>query len=64
MYYYRLNQVDIDGKSKIYGPIAIQGISEKRVVKYINLAGQEVPASTTGILFEIYEDGTSKKIIR
>jgi len=64
MYYYRLNQVDIDGKSKIYGPIAIQGISEKRVIKYINLAGQEVPPSTTGILFEIYEDGTSKKIIR
>jgi hypothetical protein len=64
LYYYRLNQFDIDGKSKMYGPIVIQGTSTKRVVKYINLAGQEVPPTTTGIIFEVYEDGTSKRILR
>jgi hypothetical protein len=65
VYYYRLNQVDIDGKSKMYGPIVVyNNITIKRVVKYINLAGQEVPETTTGVVFEIYEDGTSKKIIR
>lgn len=64
LYYYRLNQFDIDGKSKMYGPIVIQGTSTKRVVKYINLAGQEVPPSTTGVIFEVYEDGTSKRILR
>jgi hypothetical protein len=64
MYYYRLQQYDIDGKTKTYGPVAVPGLAVKRVVKYVNLLGQEVPASTTGILFEIYEDGSSKKIIR
>jgi hypothetical protein len=42
----------------------IYGIAEKRVVKLINLLGQEVPAGTTGVLFEVYEDGTLKKILR
>ena len=64
LYYYRLIQYDVDGKSETYGPIVIYGIAEKRVVKLINLLGQEVPAGTTGTLFEIYEDGTRKKIIR
>lgn len=64
LYYYRLQQYDIDGKSKTYGPIAVAGMASKRVVKYVNLMGQEVPASSTGLLFEVYEDGTSKKIIR
>jgi hypothetical protein len=64
LYYYRLIQHDIDGKSKTYGPIVIYGIAEKRVVKLINLLGQEVPAGTTGVLFEVYEDGTLKKILR
>lgn len=64
LYYYRLIQVDIDGKYKTYGPIVVYGVPVKQVIKYVNLLGQEVPASTTGVLFEIYEDGTSKKIIR
>jgi hypothetical protein len=64
LYYYHLIQYDMDGKSKTYGPIVIYGIAEKRVVKLINLLGQEVPAGTTGVLFEVYEDGTLKKILR
>jgi len=62
--YYRLNQVDIDGESKIYGPIAIQGVPTKRVVKYINTLNQEVGPEYKGVVIEIYEDGTSKKTIR
>ena len=63
--YYRLVQVDIDGQFKIYGPIAINNTeSIKKVVKIVNALGQEVDETTTGVLFEIYEDGTSKKIIR
>jgi hypothetical protein len=64
LYYYQLIQHDIDGQYETYGPIAIYGVPTKRVVKYINMLGQEVPASATGTLFEIYEDGTRKKIIR
>ena len=63
--YYRLVQVDIDGQFKIYGPISINNTeSVKKIVKIVNALGQEVDETTTGVLFEVYEDGTSKKIIR
>jgi hypothetical protein len=64
--YYRLQQFDIDGQFKTYGPISITKASkEKKIVKYINLMGQEVnPDNTTGLILEIYDDGTMKKMIR
>lgn len=64
--YYRLKQVDIDGKVEIYGPIVIHRNQDfKRVVKYINLAGQEVnPSTTKGVIIEIYDDGTMRKMIK
>lgn len=64
--YYRLQQFDIDGKSKTYGPILVtKTITEKKIVKYINLMGQEVnPENTTGVVIEIYDDGTMRKMIR
>ena len=65
IHYYRLVQYDIDGKFKIYGLIAIDNSNGfKRVVKYINLLGQEIGPEYKGIVFEIYEDGSSKKTIR
>ena len=64
IHYYRLVQYDIDGKFKIYGPIALDNSNGKQVVKYINLAGQEVTPEYKGVVFEIYNDGTSKKTIR
>jgi len=63
--YYRLLQYDIDGQYKIYGPILIEGFfSSKKIIKYINLAGQEVNETYKGVVFEVYEDGTMRKIIR
>jgi len=63
--YYRITQVDLDGQFKIYGPIAINNTeSIRRIVKVVNVLGQEVDETATGVLFEVYEDGTSKKIIR
>ncbi len=64
--YYRLQQFDIDGKFKTYGPILVtKTITDKKIVKYINLLGQEInPDTTKGIIIEIYDDGTMKKIIR
>lgn len=62
--YYRLNQYDIDGQFKIYGPISVfKQIKDKKIVKYINLLGQEVSQQTKGLLLEIYDDGTIRKII-
>ena len=63
--YYRITQVDFDGNFKIYGPIAINNLeSRKEIVKYVNPLGQEVDENYKGILFEIYSDGTSKKVYR
>jgi hypothetical protein len=63
--YYRLVQVDYDGQYKIYGPISLDNTkSFKKVVKYINLLGQEVNLDIKGFIFEVYEDGTMRKIIR
>ena len=64
--YYRLQQFDIDGKFETYGPISVtKTITDKKIVKYINLMGQEVdPENTTGVVIEIYDDGTMKKITK
>ncbi len=64
--YYRLQQFDIDGQFKTYGPILVtKTITEKKIVKYINLMGQEInPEYATGVVIEIYDDGTMKKMIR
>ena len=64
--YYRLQQYDIDGEFKTYGPILVtRDITNKKIVKYINLMGQDInPESTNGVLIEIYDDGTMRKIIR
>jgi len=64
--YYRLQQFDIDGVFKTYGPILVtKTITEKKIVKYINLMGQEVnPDYTKGLVIEIYDDGSMKKITK
>ena len=63
--YYKLNQFDFDGIFKTYGPISINNTHiNKKVVKYINLFGQEVDSDTKGFIFEVYEDGTNRRIVR
>jgi hypothetical protein len=63
--YYRLRQYDIDGADDVYGPIAINNRDRINIIaKRINLAGQEVNENATGIIIEIYEDGTIKRIIK
>lgn len=62
--YYRLTQVDYDGQYKIYGPISLDNTKQiKKIIKYVNMLGQSVPENTKGIIFEVYEDNTMKKII-
>ena len=64
--YYRLQQFDIDGKSETFGPIVItRDVRDKKIIGYINLLGQKVdPKYTTGVIIEIYDDGTMIKKIR
>ena len=62
--YYRLKQYDIDGMNQTYGPIKIDNRQkEKKILYYINTLGQMVTSNTKGLIFEVYEDGTMKKII-
>jgi hypothetical protein len=64
IHYYRLIQMDYDGQYKIYGPISLDNSKTfKKVVKYVNLMGQEVDRNTKGVIFEVYDDNTSRKII-
>jgi hypothetical protein len=64
--YYRLQQFDIDGKYETFGPIVItRDVKNKQIIGYINLLGQKVdPKYTTGVIIEVYEDGTMIKKIR
>jgi hypothetical protein len=65
IHYYRLKQVDYDGNFEIFDIIALDNTrSYKKVVKYVNVIGQEVGPDTNGIIFEIYEDGSIKKVIK
>jgi len=36
----------------------------KKIVKYVNLMRQEISPETSGVLFEVYEDETMRKVIR
>ena len=64
--YYRLQQFDIDGKYETFGPIVItRDVKNKQIIGYINLLGKKVdPKYATGVIIEIYEDGTMIKKIR
>jgi hypothetical protein len=63
--YYRLHQYDIDGVNEVFGPIAINNRDTIKIIaKTINAAGQEVGQNTTGIVIEIYTDGTIRRVIR
>lgn len=63
--YYRLHQYDVDGNNEIFGPIMIDNRgTTKTIVKTINLAGQEVGENATGMVIEIYEDKSIKRIIK
>lgn len=63
--YYRLTQVDFDGRRETFKIISIDNrITPKVLKKTINFFGQEVNEFEKGLLIEIYTDGTVKKIFR
>ena len=63
--YYRLDQVDIDGIGKKYGPIVIDNRpNHSLVVRRFNLLGQEVTEDSPGLIFEILENGKIRRTIK
>lgn len=63
--YYRLTQYDVDGAYETFDPILINNKSSIKIVtRRTNLLGQDIDENATGIILEIYEDGTLKRIIK
>jgi len=63
--YYRLTQYDIDGAYEMFDPILIDNRSNTKVIfRRTNLLGQDIDENATGIILEVYEDGTFKRIIK
>lgn len=61
--YYRLLQVDIDGQQETFGPIVVtRDTQERKILRKLNLSGQEVGDNYKGMVILFYNNGTSKRI--
>ncbi len=61
--YYRLKQVDYDGTSKYHGIVAVDNSKGKdvKVIRILNMLGQDVNENYEGIKLFYYSDGTVVK---
>ena len=49
----------------MFGPIAITREEGLKISRYTNLLGQEInPLTTKGIVIEVYENGSTRKIFK
>lgn len=64
--YYRLKQTDFNGDYEYSDIIYIDNRDMKKpvLIKTVNQFGQEVDTNYRGFVIEIYEDGSTRKIIR
>lgn len=64
--YYRLKQIDLNGDYEYSNIISVISplIKEKKLIKVIGVDGKEVDENYKGFVIEIYDDGTTRKIIR
>jgi len=63
--YYRLKQVDMNGQVRTYpNSVSIDNrMKGQKLVKIVNLLGQEVSETEKGLVIYIYDDGTQEKRI-
>ena len=65
--YYRLYQTDYDGTTEFFDILFCNKIEEKEEVKLIaiyDLLGQKVQDDFSGMVIEVYSDGSVKKVLR
>jgi hypothetical protein len=63
--YYRLSQTDFNGKTETFKIIAIDNSCEVREIrKTINLMGQEVDENYNGMVIELYDNNSVRKVFR
>lgn len=61
--YYRLIQVDFDGEQEVFDLISVDNRNiEVTLLKKLNLLGQMVDENYSGIIVELYSDGSTKKV--
>lgn len=65
--YYKLEQTDFDGMTKLYGPIVVKNDAiTKTIIKVCDLQGREygtsIPENQTGLFFVIYDDNSCEKV--
>jgi hypothetical protein len=63
--YYRIKQVDYNGQTRSYPDIiAIDNrLKAEKLVKVVNIFGQEVSESEKGVVIFVYDDGSTEKQI-
>lgn len=61
--YYQLKQTDYDGNFELFEKVVVidNRIMEKKIIKTVNLLGQEVDENYGGVVIEVYEDNTTSK---
>lgn len=63
--YYRLTQVDFDGRRETFKTITVDNrVKPKKVVRTVDLMGRNVDEYYDGIIIIIYDDGSAEKILR
>jgi len=62
--YYKLSQTDFNGVKEYFNIVSINNtLNQKKVIKIINMMGQEVTSITSnGFYIEVYDDGTMLKV--
>lgn len=59
--YYRLTQVDFDGKRETFEIVSIDNSSDRKLIKTVNMIGQEVNENYKGVVIDYYDDNTVVK---
>lgn len=64
--YYRLSQTDTDGSTEDFDKIVVINNKELpvKLVKIVNLLGQEIDEDTHGVQIQIFSDGSSKRYLK
>lgn len=64
--YYRLTQVDTDGKQTIYDPVSVRFNHTDGTFFYMNMQGQLVDfdSAQAGVYLKCFEDGRSVKVLK
>ncbi len=63
--YYRLKQTDKDGKYKYYETVFIDySNGERKIIKRVDIYGQELPPDASGLIILIYNNGEVRKIFK